>query len=56
MRIRISPRTYKLLYEAGSADAFVQRRSREEERDVQERARRRNEERRRCRLLVGLVT
>jgi paired amphipathic helix protein Sin3a len=52
MRIRIRPRTYKLLYEAGCEDAFMQRRSGEEERDVQERARRRNEDRRRCRLLV----
>lgn len=48
MRIRISPGTYKLLYEAGCEDVLVQRR---EERDVQERVRRRNEERR-CRLLL----
>ncbi|KAF8140489.1 hypothetical protein EV363DRAFT_1152523 [Boletus edulis] len=54
VRIRISLRTYKLVCEAGSEDAFVQRRSREEEKEVQERARRRNEERGRCRLLVGL--
>ncbi|KAH0838111.1 hypothetical protein J3R83DRAFT_6357 [Lanmaoa asiatica] len=51
MRIRISLRTYKLLYEAGSEDAFIRLRSREEEKEVEERARKRNEERRRCRLL-----
>lgn len=51
MRVRISLRTYKLLYEAGTEDVFVQRRSREEEKEVEERVRRRDEERGRCRLL-----
>ncbi|KAF8560140.1 hypothetical protein OG21DRAFT_1401704 [Imleria badia] len=52
MRVRISVCTYKLMYEVGSEDGMVQRRSREEEREVEERARRRNEERQRCRLLT----
>lgn len=51
MRIRISLRTYRLFYEAGMEDVFVHRRGREEEKALQERVRRRNEERRRCRLL-----
>lgn len=51
LRVQISVRTYKLLYEAGTEDVIVQRRSREEEKALQEKARRRNEERRRCRVL-----
>lgn len=50
-RIRIRLGTYKLLYEAGTEDVLIQRRSREEEKVLEERVRRRNEERRRCRLL-----
>ncbi|KAI6135502.1 hypothetical protein EV401DRAFT_2085142 [Pisolithus croceorrhizus] len=45
MRIKISPGTYKLLYEAGAEDVLVQERSEEEERELRERARVRNEER-----------
>lgn len=52
MRIRISARTYKLVYEAGCEDALVQGRSREREKELQERVRRRNEERRRCKLIM----
>ncbi|KAG9314155.1 hypothetical protein JVU11DRAFT_4941 [Chiua virens] len=51
MRIRISLRTYKLFYEAGTEEVMIQRRGREEEKDILERVRRRNEERGRCRLL-----
>lgn len=52
MRIRISPRTYKLLYEANAEDVLVRERSEEEERELRERARARNEERSRSRWLV----
>ncbi|KAI6161445.1 hypothetical protein EDD17DRAFT_1587540 [Pisolithus thermaeus] len=51
MRIRISPGTYKLLYEAGAEDVLVQEHSEEEERELRERARVRNEERSRSRWL-----
>ncbi|KAI5982746.1 hypothetical protein EDD15DRAFT_2398855, partial [Pisolithus albus] len=51
MRIRISPGTYKLLYEAGAEDVLVQERSEEEERELRERERVRNEERTRSRWL-----
>ncbi|KAH7886015.1 hypothetical protein F5I97DRAFT_1877064 [Phlebopus sp. FC_14] len=51
MSIRISLGTYKLFYEAGTEDVLVQRRSAEEERELRERVRARNEERKRCRWL-----
>jgi len=53
MRIRISLCTYKLFYEADAEDALVRERGEEEERELTERARLRNEERRRSRWLRG---
>ncbi|KAH7923892.1 hypothetical protein BV22DRAFT_1035800 [Leucogyrophana mollusca] len=53
MRIRISPGTYKLVYEAESEDVYVQIRNGEEETALRERARLRHEERKRCRWLQG---
>ncbi|KAF8846145.1 hypothetical protein BDN67DRAFT_986507 [Paxillus ammoniavirescens] len=53
MSIRISLGTYKLFYEAGTEDVLVQTRGAEEEKELQERVRRRNEERKRCRWLQG---
>lgn len=53
MQIRISLGTYKLFYEAGAEDALVCVRGEEEERELRERARVRNEERRRNRWLLG---
>ncbi|KAI6047849.1 hypothetical protein EDC04DRAFT_2886647 [Pisolithus marmoratus] len=53
MRIRITPGTYKLLYEPDAEAVLVRERSEEEERELRERARARNEERSRSRWLDG---
>ncbi|KAL4069818.1 hypothetical protein V8B97DRAFT_2104708 [Scleroderma yunnanense] len=53
MRIRISLGTYKLFYEADAEDELVRERGEEEERELKERAKLRNEERRGSRWLQG---
>lgn len=45
MRIRVSLGTYKMFYETGAEDSYVRPRSREEERELRERAKLREEER-----------
>lgn len=53
MRIRISLGTYKLFYEADAEDVLMRERGEEEERELMERGRLRNEERRRSQWLQG---
>ncbi|KAF9245891.1 hypothetical protein BU15DRAFT_85551 [Melanogaster broomeanus] len=53
MRIRISQGTYRMLYEAGTEDVLVQRRSAEEEKELREKVRGWTAERNRFRWLQG---
>lgn len=52
LKIRISLPTYKLVYEAAGEDIVWHRWQKKDEDEMLERARVREEERRRCRLLV----
>ncbi|KAG1749753.1 uncharacterized protein EDB91DRAFT_1109482 [Suillus paluster] len=51
MSIRVSLGTYKIFYESSAEDVYVRRRSREEEKELRERAKVREEERKRSRWL-----
>ncbi|KAG1757835.1 hypothetical protein EDB19DRAFT_1624058 [Suillus lakei] len=52
MSIRVSLGTYKMFYESGAEDVYVRPRSREEEKELGERAKVREEERKRSRWLA----
>lgn len=52
MRIRVSLGTYKMFYETGAEDWCVRPRSKEEERELRERAKLREEERKRSWYLM----
>jgi hypothetical protein len=45
MKIRVSLGTYKMFYETGAEDSYVRRRSQEEEKELRERAKLREDER-----------
>lgn len=55
MSIRVSLGTYKMFYESSAEDVYVRPRSREEEKELWERAKVREEERKRSRWLANIA-
>ncbi|KAG0702743.1 hypothetical protein DFH29DRAFT_920208 [Suillus ampliporus] len=53
MSIRVSLGTYKIFYESSAEDVYVRWRSRDEEKELRERAKAREEDRKRSRLLTA---
>lgn len=55
MSIRVSLGTYKMFYESSAEDVYVRPRSKEEEKELWERAKVREEERKRSRWLANIT-